>query len=144
MSNEVKATLLESPTDYVFTMTALNSSDARRMWRAAIKESWNNRCAYCGGTPIDDNSLTSLTIDHVKPKSRGGQDRTTNCIPACRRCNQAKGSEEWMGWYRMQPYHSIHNEWRIKEWLRTGQVPEFTEEAAEWLNELLTELTEAA
>lgn len=32
------------------------------------------------------------TIDHVVPKSQGGKTNMGNCIVACHRCNQAKGS----------------------------------------------------
>ena len=39
----------------------------------SIKEAWENKCAYCDSPPISDESLT---IDHVKPRSRGGQDCT--------------------------------------------------------------------
>lgn len=67
-----------------------------------------------------DESLTDLTIDHVRPKSNGGEDRTTNCIPACQRCNQDKSSQEWVAWYRMQPFYNIEGEWRIRQWLKGG------------------------
>lgn len=126
--------LFERPQDYVFTMTALNSADAKRLWRAGIKEAWDNRCAYCGKPPIDDKSLT---IDHVKPRARGGEDRTSNVIPACRRCNQAKGSEEWIAWYRQQPYYSEYAELRIKKWLDQGIVENASESDSDWLNELI-------
>ena len=43
-----------------------------------------NRCQYCGKT--DD-----LTLDHVKPKSRGGKSSWDNLTTACRRCNAKKG-----------------------------------------------------
>ena len=33
-----------------------------------------------------------LTLDHVKPRSKGGQDLTTNVVCACRKCNADKGS----------------------------------------------------
>ncbi|MGA0100593.1 MAG: HNH endonuclease [Burkholderiaceae bacterium] len=101
-------------------MTALTRREARQQWRNSIKEAWDNRCAYCGKPPIDDDSLTELTIDHVKPKSRGGEDRTRNVIPACRECNQAKSSQEWVAWYRMQPFYTIEGEWRIRQWLHDG------------------------
>ena len=46
-------------------------------------------CMYCGVEfPIRD-----LSRDHVKPTSRGGRDRWTNCVTACRRCNNRKGSK---------------------------------------------------
>ncbi len=138
MSSVAKVPLYERPSDYVFDMTTLNSADAKRLWRAAIKEAWNNRCAYCGATPITNNSLT---IDHVRAKSRGGQDCTSNVIPACRSCNQEKASLEWVAWFRLQPFYSIVAEWRIREWLRTGEVPAFDsdEETAVWFNSILSE-----
>ena len=51
-------------------MTALTRREARQQWRNSIKEAWNNRCAYCGKPPIDDESIT---IDHVAPRSKGGR-----------------------------------------------------------------------
>jgi len=126
--------LFESPHDYVFNMTTLNSSQAKRIWRAAIKESWNNRCAYCGNPPIDDKSLT---IDHVKPKTSGGEDRTTNCIPACRRCNAGKGSEEWIAWFRMQSFYTLEAEVRIQKWLKSGLVEFGDEEDSQWLDDFI-------
>lgn len=137
--NNVAIPLHERPTDYVFNMTTLNSSDAKRLWRAAIKEAWKNRCAYCNQPPIDDKSLT---IDHVKPKARGGEDRTTNCIPACRRCNADKGSELWVTWYRMQPFYSLEAELRIRHWLKTGQtiLPNDRDDNTAWLDEQISAL----
>ena len=97
----------------------MTSGEARRLWRRAIKAAWGDRCAYCGATPIDDKSLT---IDHVRPKARGGEDKTTNCIPACRRCNANKGSADWVAWYREQEYYEAWREVEIRHWLSTGQV----------------------
>ena len=112
--------LYERVSDYLFNMTALTRREARQQWRQSIKDAWNNRCAYCNKPPIDDDSLTELTIDHVKPKSRGGEDRTSNVIPACRESNQAKSSQDWVAWYRMQPFYDIAGEWRIRQWLHNG------------------------
>ena len=107
----------ERVSDYLHNMSALTRGEARRQWRQSIKDAWNNRCAYCGKPPIDDDSLT---VDHVRPKSCGGEDKTSNCIPACRECNQDKSSQEWAAWYRMQPFYSIAAEWRIQQWLKGG------------------------
>ena len=109
----------ERVSDYLHNMSALTRGEARRQWRQSIKDAWNNRCAYCGSTPIVDESL-ELTIDHVRPKSSGGEDKTSNCIPACQRCNQDKSSQDWVAWYRMQPFYSIAAEWRIQQWLKGG------------------------
>lgn len=134
MSNVAPFPLFERPQDYVFEMTTLNSGEAKRLWRAAIKQAWNNRCAYCSQPPIDDKSLT---IDHVKPRAHGGQDQTTNCIPACKRCNADKGSERnWVEWYRLQPFYSLEAELRIRHWLKTGEatLPHDGEDNAAWLD----------
>jgi len=109
--------LYERCSDYLFNMSALTRKQARQQWRDSIKTAWNNQCAYCSKPPIDD---ASLTIDHVKPKCKGGEDRTSNVIPACQQCNSEKGSSDWAAWYRMQPFYSIYGEWRIRQWLKSG------------------------
>ena len=137
MSNVEKAPLHERPSDYVYAMTALNSAQARRQWRAGIRAAWNDRCAYCGQPPIDEESLT---IDHVKPRCKGGEDRTSNVIPACRSCNQAKGSEEWVSWYNRQSFYSIYAEARIRKWIDKGTVDNYedTTEDSEWLDQVIS------
>ena len=45
-----------------------------------------NTCQYCGITN------TSLTIDHIVPKGRGGMDTWENLVAACKKCNLNKGS----------------------------------------------------
>ena len=42
-------------------------------------------CQYCGVQTRD------LTLDHVLPKTLGGETIWTNVVAACRRCNGAKG-----------------------------------------------------
>lgn len=44
-----------------------------------------NRCQYCGIASSD------LTIDHVLPKSRFGEDTWENLVTACVDCNNTKG-----------------------------------------------------
>lgn len=45
----------------------------------------NHRCAYCG------RGDKPLTIDHIIPKSRGGEETWENLIAACTKCNNKKG-----------------------------------------------------
>lgn len=47
----------------------------------------NNKCQYCG------TKSHSLTIDHVIPKSRGGNDSWENLVAACTKCNNRKGNQ---------------------------------------------------
>lgn len=42
----------------------------------------NHKCAYCGGK--------ATTIDHVLPRSRGGEWAWDNCVAACQKCNERK------------------------------------------------------
>lgn len=43
-------------------------------------------CLYCGQRFL----ASALSRDHVEPISQGGQDRWTNVVTACRRCNNHK------------------------------------------------------
>jgi len=47
-----------------------------------------NLCMYCGDEFPDGH----LTRDHVIPLSRGGDDRWSNVVAACKHCNTRKGS----------------------------------------------------
>ena len=45
-------------------------------------------CGYCGGCFPE----AELTIEHVRPESRGGANTWENVVTACRSCNQRKGN----------------------------------------------------
>ena len=111
--------LLPRPTHkhYIFALEIMDRKEARAVWKDSIKACWDHRCAFCNGTPIDDDSLT---LDHVKPKSRGGQDLTRNLVPACRSCNSDKGSTEWRQWYRKQEFYCPVREKEIESWMAQG------------------------
>jgi predicted restriction endonuclease len=102
--------LLDAPSDYLFALKAMTSSQARRLWREAVKQHWSNQCAYCGQSE-------DLTLDHVRPKTRGGQDRAHNVVAACRQCNQSKGSAHWLSWYTTTDNFDIHRCNSILEWV---------------------------
>ncbi|OGU56294.1 MAG: HNH endonuclease [Ignavibacteria bacterium RBG_13_36_8] len=46
-----------------------------------------HRCGYCGRGDLP------LTIDHIIPKSRGGDDSWENLVSACLPCNNKKGDQ---------------------------------------------------
>lgn len=46
----------------------------------------DHMCQFCGDTE------GPLTIDHVMPRSRGGNTSWENCVVACLRCNHRKGN----------------------------------------------------
>ena len=52
--------------------------------RAAIYARDGHRCVWCPSTE-------NLTIDHLEPRSRGGDNSYLNLVTACMRCNRLKG-----------------------------------------------------
>ncbi len=57
----------------------------RKISRRALfaRDGW--RCAYCGTTG------GRLTLDHVVPRSRGGESSWENVVTSCATCNHRKG-----------------------------------------------------
>ena len=83
--------LFQHPDNYLYNLIAMTSPEAKRLWRRAIKEYFDNTCIYCGNS----YDTTELTIDHVHPKSMGGPTNTKNSVCACFKCNQEKGTTNW-------------------------------------------------
>lgn len=61
--------------------------------RRAVLDRDGHSCVYCG--------VRADTIDHVRPRSRGGQHIWTNVVAACARCNHRKGDRliAEIGWH---------------------------------------------
>lgn len=57
--------------------------------RKTIYRRDNYTCQYCGGRP----GTEELSIDHVIPKSQGGQSTWENCVLACVKCNARKADK---------------------------------------------------
>jgi 5-methylcytosine-specific restriction endonuclease McrA len=57
----------------------------RKISRRALfaRDGW--RCVYCG------NANGRLTLDHVVPRSRGGESVWENVVTSCATCNHKKG-----------------------------------------------------
>ena len=58
---------------------------AHKPSRSAIYKRDGYKCAYCSST-------RNLTVDHILPKSRGGENSWTNLAAACESCNVKKGN----------------------------------------------------
>ena len=54
--------------------------------RTMIYKRDGHKCQYCGSTK-------NLTIDHIIPRSRGGEDTWENLVVACMPCNTRKGDK---------------------------------------------------
>ena len=48
----------------------------------------NFRCVYCGKTPEEYN--IKLHLDHILPRSKGGEDVISNLRTSCSQCNLGK------------------------------------------------------
>jgi 5-methylcytosine-specific restriction endonuclease McrA len=78
------------------------------MTRAALMHRDRYRCSYCGGR--------AETIDHVVPRSRGGEHCWENCVACCARCNHRKADRllSELGWkLRVVPRPPRGQHWRL-------------------------------
>jgi len=48
-------------------------------------------CCWCG-TSVETEG-TILTLDHCRPRCKGGGNEASNLITACKACNSARGSK---------------------------------------------------
>ena len=103
--------LFYSSQHYLFNLCATSSSEAKRLWRKHIKDSWENKCAYCG-------SGENLTLDHIIPQSKGGTDVSKNVVCCCHSCNQSKGHNSWEDWYSSQEFFCMNRYEKIKNWIK--------------------------
>lgn len=46
------------------------------------------RCQYCG----DKKAVAKLTLDHIQPRSRGGDNSPLNVVTSCVECNNRKAN----------------------------------------------------
>jgi 5-methylcytosine-specific restriction endonuclease McrA len=98
------------PFDHLIDETELQPKrTTKHRFRARIFAEWNHACAYC--------AESADTLDHVVARIAGGLTVAENLVPACRRCNGAKGSTDWHQWFADQAWHCIEREARIVRWI---------------------------
>ena len=62
--------------------------------RSAIERRHRWLCVYCGV----HKSVKKLTLDHVIPRSAGGDNSLTNLVSACQACNSSKNDKVLESW----------------------------------------------
>jgi 5-methylcytosine-specific restriction endonuclease McrA len=62
----------------------------RKSVRFAVLSRDGFRCVYCGASARE----TELHVDHVHPKSLGGNDEMENLVAACQSCNLGKSNKQ--------------------------------------------------
>lgn len=73
--------------------------------RRAVLRRDGHRCAYCGDR--------AETVDHVRPRSRGGDTSWSNLVACCSPCNSRKADHELgeLGWsLRFVPREPVHQQ----------------------------------
>lgn len=77
-------------------------------------------CQYCGR----NGQSATLTLDHVVPRSRGGESAWENLVACCHECNNRKGSrtpeEAGMRLARMPRPFSLHTSRHLMRLLGRG------------------------
>lgn len=63
--------------------------------RLAIYIRDNFTCLYCGRI-LKDASSREVTLDHLVPRSDGGNNEATNLVTACLSCNSSRQDRPWM------------------------------------------------
>lgn len=92
--NRYESTVLRSPSTEIYAPSIVRVIEQYvqrprgnvSLTRSNIYKRDNHECVYCG-------SQDNLTLDHVKPKSRGGKNTWKNLVTACKSCNQTKGDK---------------------------------------------------
>lgn len=67
------------------------------------------RCVYCDFDGSSFDSWQFLTVDHFKPRSRGGDDDMANLMTACAICNNMKN---YFGWPTLAEARAEIGQWR--------------------------------
>ena len=96
--------------DLLFDLDCLSKQSAKRKFKRQIRYGFGGLCAYC-------RCNRATTVDHLKPKSKGGSSLRSNLIPACHSCNHDKGSESWLVWFQRQSFYNETAKELIEEWI---------------------------
>jgi hypothetical protein len=96
-------------------------SDSEATLRDRIFRRDGYRCVYCGKTfPAE-----ALSLDHVQPRWRGGDNSPGNLVTACRMDNTRKGSMPAWAWLAELPEErSNFLEYAVEVWPRLRRAVE--------------------
>ena len=72
--------------------------------RARIFRRDDYRCVYCGEYPAPEQ----LTVDHVEPRVKGGDNSEGNLVTCCRACNTEKGGRSAWEYLAARPERRAH------------------------------------
>jgi 5-methylcytosine-specific restriction endonuclease McrA len=85
------------PTIIIINNKFFKKPKKKKLSLAELGKVYSCVCQYC----LKKFKIADLTIDHIKPKSKGGTDDHENRTLACLNCNQKKGNHS--------PFFNIKN-----------------------------------
>lgn len=63
-------------------------------------------CAYCGAS-VESGAI--LSLDHLKPHSKGGSNHEHNLVTCCKQCNDRRGNRSLKTWILAVAEYVGHN-----------------------------------
>lgn len=88
-AKEFKNRRKETPAEFLRRTGIAERKEVKRITRLLLDQN-GAVCAICGKQIWNKKDLT---LDHIKPLSKGGATVLENCQLACRECNEKKGNK---------------------------------------------------
>lgn len=92
----------------------------KHRFRKTIIAAWKGRCAYC-----DEILGRNATLDHIIPRSKGGETIATNLVACCLSCNSHKSSHPVFDWYKERAWYCLEREVKLRKWIEGGAFSHF-------------------
>lgn len=86
-------------TDIDIAAPSIRKRTFRGKFKKRILDRDNNQCILC-------SERDQLTLQHVRPHSKGGETSFRNLVTLCASCNQKLGTETYRELYRLARLHS--------------------------------------
>ena len=112
---------VEDWNELLLGLQCFSKASAKGKFKQQIRYSWGGMCAYC-------RDKRANTVDHIKPKCKGGSSFRSNLIPCCVDCNHSKGSENWLEWYSRQEFYNVVAKELIEEWIDNTRTQDWEEQ----------------
>ena len=113
--------IAEDWSDLMYDLTCLSKQSAKRRFKKSIKYGWGGLCGYC-------RCNRATTLDHIRPKSKGGSSLRSNLLPCCLACNHSKGTLHWLVWFQQQSFYNETAKELIEEWISNKRFEEELDE----------------
>jgi 5-methylcytosine-specific restriction endonuclease McrA len=94
---QLRATVFVTPSGEAFLKARpLHSAETKRIFSrdGGICQRCGSRCRFGGRYTTPWDALRASAVDHIFPRSRGGQNTDDNLRLLCQTCNAQKGAKD--------------------------------------------------